>query len=245
MTCGVIHTHCMATITQEGFWPLCLFPNSSNKQKRELMKDQAVLESFKTQWLLNCLCALRCAEGRSIRWASPASAGAADRHGQMGCLPGTKPKDAEYLRVVWPLAVSCGSRRNQDAGIWVFVSGTLLGKCRGQPQDDPKSLILFTLGAGARQETRRHRPSWLRGPEDPRLPCREPALAGGPIPSRPGHRTAPSRLQAPRTPVRAPSGAGRWATVAAAAHRELGGFFPYFFPPFPHLRAAHCPHCSW
>lgn len=216
----------MATITQGGFWPLCLFPSSSNKQKRELMKDQAVLESFKTQWLLNCFCALRCAEGRSIRWASPASAGAADRHGQMGCLPGTKPKDAEYLRVVWPLAVSCGSRRNQDAGIWVFVSGTLLGNCRGQPQVDPKSLILFTLGAGARQETRRHRPSWLRGPEDPRPPCREPALAGGPIPSRPGHRRhrPDSRLPAP-LPVRpAARGGGRqWQLQHTAS---WAGFFP-------------------
>lgn len=221
------------------------FPTLQTNKKRELVKDQAVLESFKTQWLLNCLCALRCAEGRSIRWASPASAGAAGRHGQMGCLPGTKPKDAEYLRVVWPLAVSCGSRRKSGCrnlglcfrNITWKVSGPaarryeiphfIYARRRGKA-GDPTAPSLLAPGA--------------RGPPAS-LPGAGARWGSHPFPTRASQ--APSRLQAPRTPARAPSGAGRWATVAAAAHRELGGIFPYFFPPFPHLRAAHCPHCSW
>jgi len=41
------------------------------------------------------------------------------------------PKDAERLRAVWPPALRCGSRRDRDAGIRVFVSGTRLGKPSG------------------------------------------------------------------------------------------------------------------
>lgn len=62
------------------------------------------------------------------------------------CPGRTAPRDAEHLRVVWPLALSFGSCRNQDAGIWGFVLGTFLGKCRGQLRDAPKSLILSAAG---------------------------------------------------------------------------------------------------
>lgn len=157
-----------------------------------------------------------------------------------GILPGAKPKDAEYLRVVWPLAASCGSRRNQDAAIWIFVLGTLLGKYREQPQDGPKSLISSTLGA--RGKAGEPTAPSLLAPGGRGLPSALPRIPSLSDPAIARHH-ADSGSPAP-LPVRpAARGGGRQWQLQHTAN-WAGFFFLYFFPPFPHLRAARCPHCS-
>lgn len=138
-----------------------------------------------------------------------------------------KTKDAEYLRVVWPLAVSCGSRKNQDAGIRVFVSGTLLGKYRRQPQDGPISLTLSTLGAGGKagEPTAQS----LLAPGGRGLPAVSPG-----VPSLPDPTPGP-----PRPCPCAQLGGGRqWQLQHTAS---WAGIFFLFLPTFPHLNAAPLP----
>lgn len=130
------------------------------------------------------------------------------------CPGHAAPRDAEYLRVVWPLALSCGSCRNQDAGIWGFVLGTFLGKCRGQLRDAPKSLILSAAGPARGTRNSAYPPEAGCGSEH----RDRGALPGG------------ARAHGPE-----PRSAGR-----GTAQRKLDGIF--IFPPFPPLRAAHCRH---
>lgn len=103
----------------------------------------------------------------------------------MECLPGTRK--IKGCRI-FESGLAAG--RHQDAGIWVFVSGTFLGKYRGQLQNGPKSLILSAQGVGSSgagpgdSVTPSPRSPGSSGPRAPSRPASEPALTAYHIPSR-------------------------------------------------------------
>lgn len=139
---------------------------------------------------------------------------------------------------------ACPAQKNE--GCRILESGLAAGSQLWEPQESGRrnSSLCFrnitwkVSGAAARRSDIPHfiyagRRGQGRGADGTVPPgsggTRAPGrLAGGPIPSRPDSRS-PAPL-----PVRP---AGRWATVAAAAHRELGG---NFFLISSHLSSSEC-----
>lgn len=139
--------------------------------------------------------------------------------------------------------------RRKPEGCRIFESGLAAGSQLWQPQESGcrnlglcfRNITWKVSGAAARRSETPHliygrRRGQGRGadrtvPPGSGWPRAPGCLAGGPIPFRPGHCTAPCRLRVPRAPACASSGAGRWATVAVAAHRNWAGFFFSLFLP--------------